>query len=77
MSNADDQLELTKTRAHIQRILDTGQSVTADGRALTMVALPELRAHVGWLENRIAANKAQAGTRKKGRNRLIGVVPRA
>lgn len=61
---------LQSTKLAIQEILDTGQSVTGDGRSLSHANLAELRQTVDWLEGRIAA------THRRGRSRVIQVNPR-
>lgn len=77
MSYSDDVLELQLVRSQVQRILQTGSVVSADGRTLTHVNLPDLRAHQGWLEERIAnARQSVSGNQRRGRGRSIDVVPR-
>lgn len=68
-TTAELRAQLTKTHAAITEILETGQSVSADGRALTMANLNDLRAHADWLEGKIASRSG------RGRNRLIQVNP--
>ncbi len=78
MSKAEDIATLAKVRTHIDRILETGQSVTADGRTLSHVNLDTLWKSVGILEKRIGnAGSAAGANSKAGRNRLIAAVPRA
>lgn len=61
--------QLAKVHTAIEEILDTGHSVSADGRSLTMVDIDKLREHADWLEGKIAARSG------RGRNRIIEVTP--
>lgn len=61
---------LAKVYASIDQINDSGQSVSADGRSLTMADLGALRETADWLEGKI---KRMTG----GRNRTIQVTPHA
>jgi hypothetical protein len=54
---------LAKVRAAIDEILDTGQAVSADGRALTMASLRDLREMEKDLKAEIAASATRARVR--------------
>ena len=62
---------LSSTRAAIKEILDSGQSVSKEGRVLTMADLRTLRDLEKDYEAEVAAEDAKAA----GRNRIIYVVP--
>ena len=58
-------------RGYLETIARTGRVVLADGRQLTQESSKEIRDTIEWLEARIARSG------RRGRNRLIQVVPRA
>lgn len=54
---------LALVRAAIDEILQTGQSVSADGRSLTMANIAELRTMEKDLETKLAAQAGKSRTR--------------
>lgn len=62
---------LSSVRKAIKEILDTGQSVSKEGRTLTMADLKTLRDLEKDYEAEVAAEDAKAS----GRNRIIYVQP--
>lgn len=62
---------LTAVRACIKELLETGQSVSKDGRQLVLADLATLRSLEKDYEAEVAAENSTAS----GRNRLIYVTP--
>jgi riboflavin synthase alpha subunit len=69
MAGPTNQELLEATRTAILEIVQTGQSISADGRSLTMANLSELRKLEAELKVEVAA------AAKAGRNRLLYVRP--
>lgn len=67
----NDRELLALYRGYLESIARTGRAVTADGRSLTNENSAEVRQTIEWLEGRIARAS------RRGRNRIIQVVPRA